>query len=126
LSPAAAGEARDWTADLSRRVRVSQQAGDTRCIGEARTASVSPGVDPIAVYDVQQIIVNLRKSGLAIMITDHNVRETLSIVDRAYLIYRWRVESEGTKDFLINDPISVSLTWANASNVMRIRNPNDE
>jgi lipopolysaccharide export system ATP-binding protein len=67
------------------------------------------GVDPIAVYDVQQIIVNLRKSGLAIMITDHNVRETLSIVDRAYLIYDGRVESEGTKDFLINDPISRQL-----------------
>jgi lipopolysaccharide export system ATP-binding protein len=67
------------------------------------------GVDPIAVYDVQQIIVNLRKSGLAIMITDHNVRETLSIVDRAYLIYEGRVESEGTKDFLINDPISRQL-----------------
>ncbi len=62
-----------------------------------------------AVYDVQQIIVNLRKSGLAIMITDHNVRETLSIVDRAYLIYDGRVESEGTKDFLINDPISRQL-----------------
>jgi lipopolysaccharide export system ATP-binding protein len=67
------------------------------------------GVDPIAVYDVQQIIVNLRKSGLAIMITDHNVRETLSIVDRAYLIFEGRVESEGTKDFLINDPISRQL-----------------
>jgi lipopolysaccharide export system ATP-binding protein len=67
------------------------------------------GVDPIAVYDVQQIIVNLRKSGLAILITDHNVRETLSIVDRAYLIFEGRVESEGTKDFLINDPISRQL-----------------
>lgn len=67
------------------------------------------GVDPIAVYDVQQIIVNLRKSGLAIMITDHNVRETLSIVDRAYLIFEGRVESQGTKDFLINDPISRQL-----------------
>jgi lipopolysaccharide export system ATP-binding protein len=43
------------------------------------------------------------------MITDHNVRETLSIVDRAYLIYEGRVESEGTKDFLINDPISRQL-----------------
>ena len=52
---------------------------------------------------------NLRKSGLAIMITDHNVRETLSIVDRAYLIYDGRVESEGTKDFLIDDPISRQL-----------------
>ncbi len=50
-----------------------------------------------------------RKSGLAIMITDHNVRETLSIVDRAYLIYDGRVESEGTKDFLIDDPISRQL-----------------
>jgi lipopolysaccharide export system ATP-binding protein len=67
------------------------------------------GVDPIAVYDVQQIIINLRKSGLAILITDHNVRETLAIVDRAYLIYEGRVESEGTKDFLINDPISRQL-----------------
>jgi lipopolysaccharide export system ATP-binding protein len=67
------------------------------------------GVDPIAVYDVQQIIVNLRKSGLAIMITDHNVRETLSIVDRAYLIFEGRVESEGSKDFLISDPISRQL-----------------
>ena len=67
------------------------------------------GVDPIAVYDVQQIVVNLRKSGLAILITDHNVRETLSIVDRAYLIFEGRVESEGSKDFLINDPISRQL-----------------
>ena len=64
------------------------------------------GVDPIAVYDVQQIIVNLRKTGLGILITDHNVRETLSIVDRAYLIHEGKVLSEGTKDFLINDPIS--------------------
>ena len=64
------------------------------------------GVDPIAVYDVQQIIVNLRKTGLGILITDHNVRETLSIVDRAYLIHEGNVLSEGPKDFLVNDPIS--------------------
>jgi lipopolysaccharide export system ATP-binding protein len=56
------------------------------------------------VYDVQQIIQNLRDAGLAILITDHNVRETLSIVDRAYLIFEGRVETQGTKDFLINDP----------------------
>src|SRR3954453_8834850 len=67
------------------------------------------GVDPIAVYDVQQIIVNLRKSGLAILITDHNVRETLSIVDRAYLIFEGRVGNEGTKECWINDPISRQL-----------------
>lgn len=67
------------------------------------------GVDPIAVFDVQQIITDLRKSGLAIIITDHNVRETLNIVDRAYLIYEGRVESQGNKDFLLNDPISRKL-----------------
>lgn len=67
------------------------------------------GVDPIAVYDVQQIIGNLRKTGLAILITDHNVRETLSIVDRAYLVFEGRVESEGSKEFLVNDPISRQL-----------------
>ncbi len=67
------------------------------------------GVDPIAVFEIQQIIVNLRHSGYAILITDHNVRETLSIVDRAYLIYEGRVESEGSSDFLINDPVSRQL-----------------
>jgi len=67
------------------------------------------GVDPIAVYDVQQIVTDLRKSGLAIIITDHNVRETLNIVDRAYLIFEGRVESQGNKDFLLNDPISRKL-----------------
>jgi lipopolysaccharide export system ATP-binding protein len=67
------------------------------------------GVDPIAVFDVQQIVTNLREAGLAILITDHNVRETLSIVDRAYLIFEGRVESEGSKDFLLNDPVSRKL-----------------
>lgn len=64
------------------------------------------GVDPIAVADVQQIIANLREAGLGILITDHNVRETLNIVDRAYLIYEGRVVTQGTKDFLINDPVA--------------------
>jgi lipopolysaccharide export system ATP-binding protein len=67
------------------------------------------GVDPIAVYDVQQIIGALRDKGLGILITDHNVRETLSIVDRAYLICEGRVECEGNADFLINDPRSREL-----------------
>ena len=64
------------------------------------------GVDPIAVYDVQQIIKNLGDSGLAILITDHNVRETLNIVDRAYIISEGKVVTQGEKDFLINDPIA--------------------
>jgi lipopolysaccharide export system ATP-binding protein len=64
------------------------------------------GVDPIAVADVQQIVVGLREQGLAILITDHNVRETLSIVDRAYLIYEGRVQTQGSKEFLVNDPVA--------------------
>jgi lipopolysaccharide export system ATP-binding protein len=64
------------------------------------------GVDPLAVYDVQKIITDLRTQGLGILITDHNVRETLSIVDRAYLICEGKVLSEGTGAFLINDPVS--------------------
>jgi lipopolysaccharide export system ATP-binding protein len=67
------------------------------------------GVDPIAVYEVQQIVAELRKKGLGILITDHNVRETLSIVDRAYLICEGKVEREGNRDFLVNDPKSREL-----------------
>ena len=67
------------------------------------------GVDPIAVYEVQQIIAELKRKGLGILVTDHNVRETLSIVDRAYLICEGKVEREGTSEFLINDPKSREL-----------------
>ena len=64
------------------------------------------GVDPISVADVQRIILSLKERGIGILITDHNVRETLRIVDRAYLIHEGRVLCEGTSDFLINDPQS--------------------
>ncbi len=61
------------------------------------------GVDPLAVYDVQQIISRLRDLGLGIMITDHNVRETLSVVNRAYLMCEGQIVCEGNSDFLVND-----------------------
>ena len=67
------------------------------------------GVDPLAVNDVQQIVLELKGRGLGILITDHNVRETLAVVDRAYLICEGKVLREGTSDFLINDPISREL-----------------
>ena len=67
------------------------------------------GVDPIAVYEVQKIIVELKRKGLGILLTDHNARETLRIVDRAYLICDGKVEAEGTSQFLINDPKSREL-----------------
>ncbi|MFO8089859.1 MAG: LPS export ABC transporter ATP-binding protein [Desulfatiglandaceae bacterium] len=67
------------------------------------------GVDPLAVYDVQEIVMDLRERGMGILITDHNVRETLSVVDRAYLICEGKVLREGTRDFLVNDEVSREL-----------------
>jgi len=62
------------------------------------------GVDPIAVADVQQIIRDLKKRNMGILITDHNVRETLSVTDRAYITNSGEIMIEGTADKLINDP----------------------
>ena len=61
------------------------------------------GVDPINVYEVQKIIAHLRNRGLGVLITDHSVRETLAIVQRAYLICDGQILCHGTSDFLIND-----------------------
>ena len=62
------------------------------------------GVDPISVAEVQKIILELKKRGIGVLITDHNVRETLRIVDRGYIINKGQVMTEGSGDFLINDP----------------------
>lgn len=67
------------------------------------------GVDPLAVNDVQQIVIELKRRGLGILITDHNVRETLAVVDRAYLLCDGKVLREGTSDFLVNDEKSREL-----------------
>ncbi|MFI5357983.1 MAG: LPS export ABC transporter ATP-binding protein [Opitutales bacterium] len=61
-------------------------------------------IDPISVAEVQKIILQLKQSGIGVVVTDHNVRETLRIVDRAYLIHQGRVLTAGTGSFLINDP----------------------
>jgi len=60
-------------------------------------------IDPISVGEVQRIILQLKARGIGVIVTDHNVRETLRIVDRAYLIHQGKVLSEGTGQFLIND-----------------------
>jgi lipopolysaccharide export system ATP-binding protein len=62
------------------------------------------GIDPIAVYEVQKIIRRLRERGLGILITDHNARETLKLVDRAYLISKGQVVYEGDADKMVSDP----------------------
>jgi len=60
-------------------------------------------IDPISVAEVQKMILQLKSRGIGIVVTDHNVRETLRIVDRAYLIHQGKVLTEGTGDFLIRD-----------------------
>jgi lipopolysaccharide export system ATP-binding protein len=101
---------------VAKQPALTLSGGEKRRLTIARSLVTNPsmimldepfsGVDPIAVSEIQQIVQNLRDAGLAILITDHNVRETLSIVDRAYLIFEGRVETQGTKDFLINDPVA--------------------
>lgn len=61
------------------------------------------GIDPIAIADIQAIIARLKQKGVGVLITDHNVRETLQIVDRAYLIYEGRVLVSGTAQELASD-----------------------
>jgi lipopolysaccharide export system ATP-binding protein len=92
---------------------ITLSGGEKRRLTIARSLVTSPkllmldepfsGVDPIAVSEIQDIIRMLRQAGLAILITDHNVRETLNIVDRAYLIFEGRVRRHGSKEFLVND-----------------------
>jgi lipopolysaccharide export system ATP-binding protein len=64
------------------------------------------GIDPIAVYEVQKIVRRLKERGLGILITDHNVRETLKLVDRAYLIHHGDVIYQGLGEEMVNDPMA--------------------
>lgn len=90
--------------------------GERRRVEIARTLSSSPsfmlldepftGVDPIAVYDIQEIIAYLRKKGLGILITDHNVRETLKITDRAYIMHNGKILTHGKPEEVANCKIT--------------------
>lgn len=61
------------------------------------------GVDPIAVEDIQQIVLTLKTKGIGVLITDHNVHETLSITDRSYLLFQGKILLSGNAEFLAND-----------------------
>ncbi|MBN1864597.1 MAG: LPS export ABC transporter ATP-binding protein [Victivallales bacterium] len=98
---------------LSKQKAMTLSGGERRRLEITRALVTNPsfimldepfsGVDPIAVYDVQQIISQLKERNLGILITDHNVRETLSCVDRAYLMCEGSIVCEGPSDFLVND-----------------------
>ena len=87
--------------------------GERRRVEIARTLSMDPdfilldepfaGVDPIAVEEIQDIVFSLKRKNIGVLITDHNVRETLSITDRSYLLYDGRILKSGDSLFLAND-----------------------
>ena len=88
--------------------------GERRRVEIARALCISPkfilldepfsGIDPIAVLDLQKIIFDLKANGIGVLVTDHNVRETLSVTDRAYIINEGRIFRAGTPEQLGNDP----------------------
>jgi len=67
------------------------------------------GIDPIAVEDIMQIVIKLKNKNIGVLVTDHNVHETLSITDRSYLLFEGRILKSGTAEFLANDPEAKKL-----------------
>ena len=91
----------------------SLSGGERRRVEICRTLALNPdfvlldepfaGVDPIAVEDIQQMIMSLKEKNIGVLITDHNVRETLSITDRSYLLYSREILKSGNAESLAND-----------------------
>jgi len=101
-------------AHLAKSMAYNLSGGERRRVEIARALVTEPkfilldepfsGIDPITVEEIQKIIASLKEKGLGILITDHNVRETLSITDRAYIICDGEILKSGTSEFLANDP----------------------
>jgi len=87
--------------------------GERRRVEIARALATNPsfilldeplaGIDPIAVNDIRQMVLHLKDRNIGVLITDHNVRETLSIVDRAYIVYDGQILTSGEKEDIINN-----------------------
>ncbi|MBT4203541.1 MAG: LPS export ABC transporter ATP-binding protein [Rhodobiaceae bacterium] len=92
---------------------VSLSGGERRRVEIARALTTNPrfilmdepfsGIDPLAINDIKGLIKNLTNNGIGVLITDHNVRETLSLVDRAYIVHDGNLLVEGSPDEIIND-----------------------
>lgn len=99
---------------LAQQKAFTLSGGERRRLEITRALTLSPkfllldepfsGVDPISVSEVTKIILDLKAKGIGIFVTDHNVRETLRAVDRAYLLYDGSVLAHGDADFLLSDP----------------------
>ena len=100
---------------LSKNFAVSLSGGERRRLEIARALMTSPqfmlldepfsGIDPISVSDLKKIIVSLKKRGIGLLLSDHNVRESLPICDRAYVVNNGKVLLEGTPEHIANDKI---------------------
>ena len=98
---------------LAKNIGMSLSGGERRRVEIARALAADPqfilldepfaGVDPISVNDIKNIIRHLRDSGMGVLITDHNVRETLDICEHAYIIGEGHVIAEGTTEHILND-----------------------
>jgi lipopolysaccharide export system ATP-binding protein len=98
---------------LSESMAYTLSGGEKRRLEITRALVTSPkllmldepfaGIDPIAVYEVQKIVRRLKERGLGILITDHNVRETLKLIDRGYIIHKGEVLCKGTAEYLATD-----------------------
>lgn len=88
--------------------------GERRRVEIARALATRPsfmlldepfaGIDPLAINDIRELVLFLKQRGLGVLITDHNVRETLGLTDRAYIVYAGEVLTEGSPDDIVNDP----------------------
>jgi lipopolysaccharide export system ATP-binding protein len=93
---------------------IALSGGERRRVEIARALATRPnymlldepfaGIDPIAVGDIQDLVRHLTNRGIGVLITDHNVRETLGLTDRAYIVYAGEILTEGTPDTIVNDP----------------------
>lgn len=93
---------------------IALSGGERRRVEIARALASRPsymlldepfaGIDPIAVGDIQQLVRHLTNRGIGVLITDHNVRETLGLTDRAYIVYAGEVLTEGNPEDIVNDP----------------------
>ena len=101
-------------AHIRKSIAYTLSGGERRRVEIARALVTNPrfilldepfaGIDPIAVEDIQNIVAGLKQKGLGILITDHNVRETLAITDMAYIMADGIILTEGDSEFLANDP----------------------
>ena len=93
---------------------IALSGGERRRVEIARALATSPsfmlldepfaGIDPIAVGDIQDLVRHLTNRGIGVLITDHNVRETLGLTDRAYIVYAGEILTEGSPEEIVNDP----------------------